>query len=152
MPWIFLFYFFLEVVVTIQIGGAIGGLATFGLIVLSAVVGFWILRNFKSILGESLVGVMQGSKDMKSLMRSNLLTLVGAILLIIPGFLSDMIGLAMQLGFVTTFLTNRFGGTPSNPNAYYDMPNKNENSHTQNKGNEDVIDVEIIEPSGRINK
>lgn len=149
MGWILFIFFFLEVLVTIQIGGAIGGMATFLVIVLTALVGLFILKSFKTILGESLVGVMRGTKDMQTLMASNMLTLIGAIFLIIPGFLSDMLGLLMQLGFVTTFLTNRFGITQSKANEYYHSTN---NSKTHNQGEDNVIDVEIIEPTSTINK
>lgn len=132
MNMFFLIYFFLEVIVTITLGGAIGGLNTFFEIVMSAIVGTVIIMNFRKIVMQSLASVMSGHMNSEELVQGNLLTLLGAIFLIIPGFLSDIIGLLLQLGFVKTLLQKLI------------KPKQTHQSYT-NKGDDDVIDVEIIE-------
>lgn len=148
MGWTVLIYFFLEVYTTIEIGGAIGGLATILIMIFTALFGIWILKSYKSILSESLFGLMQGTKTVRSLIAGNLLALLGAILLIIPGFLSDFMGLLMQMGFISTFFVNRLNIKPNKENQYYNT----QNSYQTQKGDDDVIDVEIIEHTSTINK
>jgi len=134
MNMFFLIYFFLEVTVTITLGGTIGGVNTFFEIVMSALVGTVIIMNFRKILMQSLASVMSGQMNAEQLVQGNLLTLLGAIFLIIPGFLSDGIGLLLQLGFIKILLQKKI------------KPKYTHQSYTH-KGDDDVIDVEIIEPT-----
>ena len=134
MKMIFLIYFFLEVVVTITLGGKIGGFNTFFEIIISAVIGAVIIMNFRKILMHSLSAVMSGQVSTQELFKGNLLSLLGAILLIVPGFLSDMIGVFLQLGFIKTLIASQFQKPQSQQEQTY-----------TNKGDDNVIDVEIIE-------
>ena len=133
MKMFFLIYFFLEVVVTITIGGKIGGLNTFFEIVMSAVIGAVIIMNLRSIVLHSLSSVMSGQMSPDELVKGNLLTLIGAILLILPGFVSDFIGLVLQLPFVKSLVKRQIKQAKPNQQTY------------THKGDDDVIDVEIIE-------
>jgi len=127
----FLIYLFLEVVVSVKISSQIGGLATFFEIILSAFYGFSILLNFRNTLLENLMAVSYKQIDIEEFDRLNLFTIIGGILLIIPGFLTDIIGFLFQFSAFTTMIVNRFR-MKNKPNQYY-------------KGDDDVIDVEIIE-------
>jgi UPF0716 protein FxsA len=133
MKMFLLIYFFLEVIITITLGGKIGGLNTFFEIVMSAVVGAVIIMKLRSIVMNSLSSVMSGQMTPEELVKGNLLTLLGAVFLILPGFLSDFIGLVLQLPFVKSLLKRRIV-----------QPNQNRQTYTH-KGDDDVIDVEIIE-------
>ncbi len=137
----FLIYLFLEVIVSVNIASAIGGLATFFEIVLSALYGVYILSNFRNTFFENLMAVSYAQIDLEEFQRLNLFTIIGAILLIIPGFLTDIIGLLLQFSAVTTMLVNRFGMHRRNVNDYNEY---NEDFYHE-KENDDVIDVEIIE-------
>ena len=134
MKIILLIYFFLEVVVTITLGGKIGGFNTFFEIIMSAVLGAVIIMNFRKILMHSLAAVMSGQMTTQELFKGNILSLLGAILLIVPGFVSDIIGLFLQFGFMKALLGMRF----QKPQTQH------EHTYT-NKGDDNVIDVEIIE-------
>ncbi len=74
-------YCFIELWLLITIGGEIGALATITWIVLSAVIGVNLLR---------VVGFEQVSQLLPRAM--------GAVALIIPGFLSDALGILLTLG------------------------------------------------------
>ena len=131
----FLIYLFLEVIVSVNISSAIGGFGTFIEILLSAFYGLVILSNFRNTLMENLMSVSYKQIDLYEFERLNLFTIIGAILLIIPGFLTDIIGLLLQFSVFTSMLINRFGVKQKQDE--YDRYYKEEN--------DDVIDVEIIE-------
>jgi len=134
MPY-FLLYLFFEVLVSVNIASAIGGLATFFEIVLSAFLGFAILANFRTTLRENFMAVSSRTIDLNEFQRLNLFTIVGAILLIIPGFLTDIVGILLQFSVFTTMLVNR-----SNVKSKFENEYKNNNKQKDT----DVIDVEII--------
>ena len=133
----FLVYLFLEVIVSVNIASAIGGLATFFEIVGSALLGFLILINFKTTLRENLMSVSYNQIDLREFQNLNLFTIFGAILLIIPGFLTDIIGLLLQFSVFTTMLVNRY----SIKFGRHDGMRHKKNSTQKDN---DVIDVEII--------
>ncbi len=129
----FLIYFFLEVVITVDIGARIGGLATFFEIVASAIVGIFLLTNFRYTLAQSMTALMSGTITVEEFQRMNLLSLFGAVLLIVPGFFSDMIGILLQFGFFGTFVAKK-------------ILHLREKKRAKKEGDrEDAIDVEIID-------
>ena len=132
----FLLYLFLEVVVSVQIASAIGALATFLEIVLSALLGISILANFRNTFFQNLMAVSYAQIDLEEFQRLNLFTVIGAILLILPGFLTDIIGLLLQFSAFTTMIVNRYG--------VQSKQQKCEPFYEKEK-DDDVIDVEIIE-------
>ncbi len=133
----FLLYLFLEVVVSVNISSAIGGLATFFEILITAFIGMSILVNFRQTLMENMRAVSFSCIDLEEFQRLNLFTLIGAILLIIPGFLTDIIGALLQFSVITSMIVNRYNvKSNSCKNSYNEQINKQKDS--------DVIDVEII--------
>jgi 2-isopropylmalate synthase/UPF0716 protein FxsA len=71
----------------------------------------------------------------------NLFSALGAILLIIPGILSDIIGVLMQFGVFTNFIVNYL---PIRNSANYRFQ-KDNYKNSKNSKNEEIIDVEIID-------
>jgi 2-isopropylmalate synthase/UPF0716 protein FxsA len=139
----FLIYLFLEVVVSVNIASAIGGLATFLEILLSAFVGISILVNFRQTLMENMRAVSFSCIDLEEFQRLNLFTLIGAILLIIPGFLTDIIGILMQFSVITSMIVNRYNVKSNSCNNSYD-------EKLDKQKDSDVIDVEIISDNSTI--
>ena len=132
----FIIYLFLEVLVSVNISSSIGGFVTFLEIIASAFLGIFILVNFKESLRENLTAVSYNCIDVNQFQKLNLFTLFGAILLIVPGFLTDIIGILMQFSVITKMIVNR-----------YSMRSKNCNIDVEDiklKKDSDVIDVEII--------
>ncbi|MBD3796652.1 MAG: FxsA family protein [Campylobacterales bacterium] len=136
----FLIYLFLEVLISVNISSAVGGLATFFEILLTAFLGISILINFRNTLFENMKAVSYSCIDLREFQRLNLFTLFGAILLILPGFLTDIIGVALQFSVITSMIVNR-----------YDVKSKScntsmfEDEKIFKKDSQDVIDVEVIE-------
>ena len=135
----FLAYLFLEVLVSVNISSAIGGLATFFEILITAFIGISILVNFRQTLMENMTAVSYNCIDLEQFQRLNLFTLIGAILLIIPGFLTDIIGILLQFSAFTSMIVNRYNVKSNKCNAPFDGENIN------SRKDSDVIDVEIIE-------
>jgi len=138
----FVVYLFLEVLVSVNISSNIGGLATFFEIILSAFVGITILVNFRTTLLQNISAVSYNAIDLGEFQRLNLFTIIGAILLIIPGFLTDIIGSLMQFSVVTSMIVNRYHVK----SAGY-KPNTSQNNEQKDS---DVIDVEIISDNSTI--
>jgi len=136
----FLIYLFLEVIISVNISSSIGGFMTFLEIVASALLGIFILVNFKESLRENLTAVSYNCIDLNQFQNLNLFTLFGAILLIIPGFLTDMIGILMQFSVVTRMIVNRYSMGSNSCNI-------NREDEIKLKKDSDVIDVEIISDS-----
>jgi len=133
----FFIYLFLEVFVSVNISSVIGALATFLEILLSAVIGISILINFRKTLLENMTAVSYNCIDLEQFQRLNLFTLFGALLLILPGFLTDIVGILMQFSVFTSMLVNRYHvKSGSCKTEYYEKHNLKKDS--------DVIDVEII--------
>jgi len=139
----FLIYLFLEVVISVNIASSIGGIATFFELIASALLGIAILFNFRNTLAENMKAVSYNCINLRQFQELNLFTLFGALLLILPGFLSDMIGIFMQFSVVTTMLVNRYSsryGQCDSP-TYHAPRHEAPHHHTKD---EDVIDVEIV--------
>ncbi len=132
----FLIYLFLETLVSVNISSSIGGLATFFEILLTAVAGLFILANFRYTLAENFAAINLRQIDIEEFQRLNMFSFIGAILLIIPGFLTDIIGALLQFSVVTSMIINRFGMKKK-----MDEMEKN----CKKDGYDDVIDVEVIE-------
>ncbi len=132
----FLLYLFLEVLISVNISSSIGGLNTFFEIIITAFIGISILVNFRKTLVENMMAVSYDCLDLNQFQRLNLFTLLGAILLILPGFLTDILGVLMQFSVFTTMLVNR----------YYIKSGNCKTEFKQNKmqKDSDVIDVEIV--------
>lgn len=142
MPYLLL-YLFVETLVSVAIASSLGGLLTFFEIILSALVGFVIIATFKHSVRQNLEAVARGQISQQEFQKMNLASIGGAILLIIPGFFTDIVGLLLQFQkFASIFATK-----------ILKLKNKDQNIQNENfdpftkKGEDDVIDVEIVDSS-----
>ena len=95
MP-VFLFLFIImpiaEMAVLIKVGGVIGVLNTIGLVLLTAVVGAWLLRQ------QGLATLLRANQRLNSgelpakEVAEGLILAVGGALLLTPGFITDTVG------------------------------------------------------------
>lgn len=117
--------------VTSNISGEIGGLLTFLEIILSAGIGFFLLINFRYTVNQSMNMLMSGEMSIEEFKKLSLFTLLGAVLLIVPGFFTDILGVALQFSFIGTFIAKKV----------FKLKNKKH----KRKDNDDAIDVEVID-------
>lgn len=130
------------------ISSSIGGLATFAEVIVSALIGIFLLQNFKYALMENIMDLTRGNISQQDFMRLNIFMAVGAIFLIIPGFLTDIIGVLLQFEFFGIMISKKFlkKGSKNQEDPFADTQYRYENKQN-NKGDDDVIDVEIIDDS-----
>ncbi len=137
----FLLYLFLEVFITSDVASRIGGLMMFGEIVLSAFIGIGILFNFRTTLVANIMELKERRVDANGFYKRNLYSLLAAILLILPGILTDIIAVAIEIFLLGQLIVNRF--TPKFPQE--DLKNQQKTSYYSKDDN--VIDAEIISDS-----
>ena len=135
----FLVYLLLEVFISVNISSNIGAMATFLEIVLSAMFGFVLLANFRNTLMESMQALQRRAISMQEFQKLNAFTLLGALLLIIPGFFSDIVGLFLQFGFFATLFAKKILHVKDNIDID-DIQNIN-----RRKEDDEIIDVEVID-------
>ena len=84
----------LEIFVLIQVGSSIGALATIAIVVLTAIIGTWLLRaQGLSTLGKARSRMAGGEIPAFQLLEGLALG-VGGALLLTPGFITDAFGFA----------------------------------------------------------
>jgi 2-isopropylmalate synthase/UPF0716 protein FxsA len=120
--------------VSSTIVGEIGGLLTFLELILSAIVGVFLLQNFKFGLLDKINSVRNGEMSQDEFIKSSVGAAIGAVLLIIPGFFTDILGLLLQFSLFTVIFSKIFKFKSIKPM-----------NNTKFKGDEDVIDVEVID-------
>jgi len=128
-------YLFLELYLSLSVGEEIGFLWTVIWIVSSFMIGMGLLKNAHLSVMKNMQSVMSGKLNSKSFHDASTSYFLGAILLIIPGVFSDFLGIIAL--FYTMFL--QFGGTIPT------VKNKNNINNVNKQGDDNVIDVEIIE-------
>jgi UPF0716 protein FxsA len=94
---VFLVMPLVELAVIIQIGGAIGVLNTVGLLLLSSIVGGWLMkREGIGVLRRMQAAVAAGRVPGKELADAALI-LFGGALMVAPGFITDVLGMLLLL-------------------------------------------------------
>ncbi len=86
-----------EVFVAIQVAGAIGWLLTFLLLIASWPAGSWALRSQGRAAWTRLRAELDAGRPPGRAVVDGALILVGGVLLIIPGFITDAVGIILLL-------------------------------------------------------
>ncbi|RBQ18833.1 FxsA family protein [Spongiactinospora rosea] len=87
----------LEVLVLIQAGQVIGGWATAGLLLAGAAVGTWLVRREGRRVWRALQESLSGGQMPERELSDAAIVVAGGTLLLLPGFISDVVGLACVL-------------------------------------------------------
>ncbi len=117
-----------EIAVLIQVGSWLGVAPTLALIVLSAVIGTWMLRRQGfGVLARAQRLLEQGVLPVAEVFEGFCLVVAGALLLA-PGFITDLVGAALLLPPVRALLYRRLGHylerhVPQPPGARPGAPN-----------------------------
>ncbi|MBB6260787.1 UPF0716 protein FxsA [Paenochrobactrum gallinarii] len=135
---------FIEIAGFIIVGSHLGVLATIGLLILSAILGFFLLRiQGFSLLQRIRSETAAGRVPDREVVHGAMLVMA-AILLIVPGFFTSAIGLLLFMPPVRDFVWNRFlrgkmvvSGAYTNSASY-----SNNNSY---RGNSPYSDDNIID-------
>ncbi len=131
---LFLVYLFIETIVSVQFASMLGGFGTFIEILFSAFVGIILLKNIHVGLHESLTALKERDISYDEFERLNLLSVLGAVLLIIPGFFSDIVGILFQFDFFSLIFIRKFFKS---------------NKKREDRRDDEIIDVEVIDSNSK---
>ena len=125
-------FFLLELFFSLKVGENIGFLGSVAWIGLSFFMGMMLLQKSSQTMMGNMNAMRQGKLNMKKFQNASMSYLAAAILLMIPGVLSDFLGLiALLYSFYLQFVAKI---TPEQTNNNF-----------RKKGDDNVIDVEIID-------
>jgi len=79
-------------------------------------------------------GLMSGEISVQDFQKMSLFTLIGAVLLIVPGFFSDILGVLLQFSFFGKLFASKV----------LNLKNR-KNNNINREGKHDAIDVEVID-------
>jgi UPF0716 protein FxsA len=97
-----------EIFVFIKVGQAIGAWKVVALVFLSAILGAALLRYQSIGVIRRLDRDLKQGRTPEANLFDGFLIVVGAILLIVPGFVTDMVGLLLMIPFVRKLVRNFF--------------------------------------------
>jgi UPF0716 protein FxsA len=146
----------LEVLVILAVGKAIGGWPTFALLLAESALGAWLVRREGARAWQSLQQALTTGRMPSSQLADAALVLVGGVLLLAPGFLTDLVGFFLVLpftrplarGLLEAAVARRllagvyapaFGGWGSAPPGGATPPPRRSST-----GDDDVIEGEIL--------
>ncbi len=123
-----------ELILSLKVIETMGALWSLVWIVGSITVGVILLKNSTNAFFGSLGAVSKGKWDLNNLQNASAAYMLGALLLIVPGILSDIFGIialcyVLYLSFIAKI--------------------RPEKTNFTQKGDEDVIDVEVIDHDHR---
>jgi UPF0716 family protein affecting phage T7 exclusion len=127
----FLIYLFLEILFSYEFMKVFTPFGFFLEILLTAGIGVYILQTLDLSLSVNMQKLMRREITQEEFLSIGLFKLIGAILLIIPGFFSDIIGVLFLFEPFARFVVKKL------------FPSRNFYHKTYR--DDDIIDVEIIE-------
>ncbi|MBA9005811.1 MULTISPECIES: FxsA family protein [Thermomonospora] len=89
----------LEIYLILQVGSLIGGWATVALLLAVSVLGAWVVRREGRRAWRALTETFGRGQVPERELADAALVLVGGVLLLTPGFVTDLVGLAFVLPF-----------------------------------------------------
>jgi len=98
--WLFVLFLsvpLIEIALFIQVGGAIGLWPTLGIVVLTAVIGTWLMRQQGALALSQLRTSFQELRDPAEPLAHGAMILFSGALLLTPGFFTDAVGFALLL-------------------------------------------------------
>ena len=133
----FLLYMFLEILFSYEFAAVFTPLGLFLEIVFTFFVGVYIIQTLPLSMQESMQKVMNRQIDEQEFISIGLFKFIGAILLIVPGVFTDILGVLMLIEPFARWIVHKF--LPKREFEYKNHTNKND----------DIIDVEIVEEIGK---
>jgi len=124
-------FLLLELYLSLKVGENIGFMWSAIWIILTFFMGVTLLQRSPYTIMGNMQAVQKGKLDIKKFQDASMSYFIGAILLIIPGVLSDFLGI-IALGY-TSYLRFIAKITPE------------QTKFNTKKGDDNVIDVEIID-------
>ncbi len=126
-----------ELILSLKVVESIGAMWSVVWILGTIFIGISLLKNSQHAIMGSFNAVSTGKLDLRNFQNASMAYMFGALLLIVPGILSDTLGvLALCYTLYLRFVAKM---TPEKPNF-------------NQKGDHDVIDVEVIDEHDSSNR
>jgi UPF0716 protein FxsA len=149
----------LEILVIVAVGEAIGAWPTFLLLVVAAVLGVWLIRREGGRAWRALNQAVQSGRMPARELADGVVVLVGGTLLLVPGFITDVLGLLLVLPFTRPVARSLLASAISKrmimvPNAFggatvADRPEWEQQAPPQgprrSESSDDIVEGEIID-------
>lgn len=129
-------FFLIELYLSLKVGEMIGFFWSVVWIMSSFMIGMALLKKSQETMVGNMFAMQRGKLDMRKFQNASMSYLVGTILLMIPGVFSDFLGLIALC--YTVYLQFIVKITPEQTNT-----------HFKPQGDDNVIDVEIIDEHSR---
>jgi UPF0716 protein FxsA len=110
-PLVFLAWPILEIVAFVEVGGAIGALATVALVIAAALAGLALIRSSGMRLIDGLRRDLAAGRAPERALVGGTFTAIAGLLLIVPGFVSDLAGLLLLLPPVQRLVAARLAAS-----------------------------------------
>ena len=101
-----------EIYLMIKIGSVIGAFNTISITILTAIVGMYFAKLQGIVTLRSALQNLRSNKKPISDILSGFCLLIAALFLILPGFLTDMIGFLLLIPFTRNFILKNFFNKP----------------------------------------
>ncbi|RZQ65129.1 FxsA family protein [Amycolatopsis suaedae] len=99
MAVVLLLYVVAEVVAVWAVGSAVGFLGTIGLLVAGAFLGSWLARREGGKAARAFMDTARAGRPAHNEITDGMLVALGGVLILLPGFVSDVFGLLLLLPF-----------------------------------------------------
>jgi len=148
--WLFLAFLavpLIEIALFIQVGGFIGLWPTLGIVVLTAILGTYLVKTQGAMAMNNLRGSFSRLEDPSEPLAHGAMILVSGALLLTPGFFTDAVGFALLMPPVRSAVfrylrsrvkVQRFDMGPGGPQSMH-------KEHRPSRGGETIIEGEYTE-------
>ena len=93
----FLLYVFAEIAAIWAVGSAVGVLGTLALLLAGAFLGSWLARREGGKAMRAFVSAARSGRPAEKELTDGMLVALGGVLILVPGFISDVLGLLLIL-------------------------------------------------------
>lgn len=93
----FLLYVFAEIAAIWAVGSAVGVLGTLGLLLAGAFIGSWLARREGGKAVRAFTEAARAGRPAEKELTDGMLVGLGGVLILVPGFVSDVLGLLLML-------------------------------------------------------
>jgi UPF0716 protein FxsA len=93
----FLLYVFAEIAAIWAVGSAVGVLGTLGLLLAGAFLGSWLARREGGKAMRAFLSAARAGQPAEKELTDGMLVALGGVLILVPGFVSDVLGLLLML-------------------------------------------------------
>ncbi|MFG1640434.1 FxsA family protein [Amycolatopsis sp. NPDC049252] len=93
----FLLYVIAEIAAIWAVGSAVGVLGTLGLLLAGAFIGSWLARREGAKAMRAFIETSRSGRSAEKELTDGMLVGLGGVLILLPGFVSDVLGLLLML-------------------------------------------------------